>query len=245
MTPIPSTKTLIATTALCALGLVAESAQAMIPVIDIAALQQLLQEVNAWQQQLRGMEQQINQLQQTYGAMTGSRGMQLLLPLSAATRNYLPPDWATLEATLSGASSAYAALAAAVRSQLAANAVLTPADLGRFSVPLQTLLQNERQAVAGTQAFTRLAYAQSSDRFTSLQTLINTIGATVDAKSIAELQGRTQAELAMLTDESVKLATLAQVVAAETAARDLARREQVVANHGAFAARFQPSPPAP
>ena len=46
------------------------------------------------------MEQQITQLQQTYAAMTGSRGMQLLLPLSAATRNYLPPDWATLEATL-------------------------------------------------------------------------------------------------------------------------------------------------
>jgi len=230
--------------AFCALALMVEPAQAMIPVIDIAALQQLLQEVNAWQQQLRGMQQQITQLQQTYGAITGSRGMQQLLPLSAAARNYLPPDWATLEATLSGASSAYADLATAIRVQLTANAVLTPADLARFSAPLQTLLENERQAVAGGQAFTRLAYAQSSDRFTSLQTLISTIGRTADAKSIEELQGRTQAELAMLTDESVKLAALAQVAAAETAARDLTRREQIIANHGAFATRFQPTPPA-
>ena len=53
MTLIQSAKTLIATTALCALGLVADTAHAMIPVIDIAALQQLLQEVNSWQQQLR------------------------------------------------------------------------------------------------------------------------------------------------------------------------------------------------
>jgi len=191
------------------------------------------------------MQQQITQLQQTYAAMTGSRGMQQLLPISAAARNYLPPDWVTIEATLSGASSAYANLAAAVRMQLSANAVLTSADLARFSAPLQTLLETERQDVAGNQAFSRLAYAQSSDRFTSLQTLISTIGATPDAKSIEELQGRTQAELAMLTDEGLKLAALAQIAAAESAANDLVRREQIVANHGAFASRFQPTPPAP
>jgi type IV secretion system protein VirB5 len=99
--------------------------------------------------------------------------------------------------------------------------------------------------VAGNQAVTRLAYAHSSDRFASLATLIERIGATPDAKAIAELQGRIGAEQAMLTNDGIKLAALAQSASAEAAARDLAVREQVIANHGAFASRFQPSPPAP
>ena len=66
-----------------------------------------------------------------------------------------------------------------------------------------------------------------------------------DAKAIAELQGRIGAEQAMLANDGLKLAALAQTASAEAAARSLSVREQVVANHGSFAARFQPTPPAP
>jgi type IV secretion system protein VirB5 len=242
MTRLHTAKGLVTMAALCAFGLAADPAQAAMPVVDIAAIRQLLQEVSAWQE-LRGMAQQITQLRQTYAAMTGPRGMEQLLPLSAAARNYLPPDWAALEATLSGARSTYTDLTAAVRAQVDTNAVLAPADLARFSAPLQALLAEERQAVAGGQAITRAAYARSSDRFVSLATLIDRIGATPDAKAIEELQGRIEAEQAMLTNEGLKLAAFAQIAAAECAARDLVRREQVIANHGAFATRFQPTPP--
>ena len=238
-------RTLLPTLVASALLLAMQPARAMVPVIDIAAVTQLLMQLNAWTEQLRGMEQQVSQLRDTYGSITGVRGMEQLLPISPGARNYLPTDWASLSATLAGATSSYPALAASARTQAASNAVLTPAQLAQFPAALQSLLTADRQAVAGGQALTRLAYSQSSDRFAALATFIQSIGATGDSKAIAELQGRIQAEQAMLANEGVKLASLAQVAAAETAARDLMRREQVVVNHGQFATRFQPAPPAP
>ena len=235
----------VAAAVLGTLLLVATRADAMVPVIDVAALTQLIQEVLAWVEQLRSMEMQLTQLKQTYASTTGLRGMEQLLRLSPAARNYMPPDWNSLEAALAGGAMGYSALASAIRGQVSANAVLGPNDVGRLSVRLQALLASDRETVAGTQALTRLAYAQASDRFASLDTLIDKIGATPDAKAIAELQGRIGAEQAMVANEGVKLAALGQLSAAESAARDQIRREQVVANHGSFASRFQPTPPAP
>jgi type IV secretion system protein VirB5 len=228
-----------------AVALAATPAQAMIPVIDIGAITQLFMQVQSWTEQLRGMEQQLGQLQQSYSAITGLRGMDQLLRLSDTARNYLPTDWAALQASLSGTAASYPELTAAVRAQSSANAVLTAADVARFPPALQALLAADRQAVAGGQALNRIAYARSSDRFSSLATLIDKIGATPDAKAIEELQGRIQAEQAMLSNEGLKLSSLAQVTSSDASARELARREQVVANHGNFATRFQPHPPAP
>lgn len=235
----------LAALAVGALALVATPAQAMIPVIDIGAITQLFMQVQSWAEQLRGMEQQLGQLQQSYGAITGLRGMDQLLRLTDAARNYLPTDWPGLQASVRGSTGGYPELTAAVRAQAAANAVLTAADVVRFPAALQSLLADERQAVAGSQALNRIAYARSSERFSSLTTFIDKIGATPDSKSIEELQGRIQAEQAMLSNEGLKLASLAQLAASDAAARELVRREQVIANHGSFATRFQPLPPAP
>jgi len=228
-----------------ALLLTAAPATAMIPVIDVAAVQQLLMQFNAWTEQLRSMQQQLGQLRQTYGAMTGVRGMAQLMRLPDSARNYLPPDWATLAASLSGAAGGYSELGTAVRDLSSANAILSAADLSRLPASLRGFVAADRQAVASGQALSRLAYARASDRFAALATFIDKIGATPDAKAIEELQGRIQAEQAMLANEGLKLASMAQMAAAESSARDLARREQIVANHGSFATRFQPSPPSP
>lgn len=222
-----------------------DPAGAMVPVIDAAALQQLLQQVTAWEQQLQGMRLQLGQLQQTRAALTGARGMDQLLPMTAAARNYLPADWAGLASLATGGAGADPGLARAVRAQLEANSVLAAPDLAQLPQGLQSLLTAEREAVAAGQALTRTAYARSSDRFASLSTLIDRIRATPDAKAIAELQGRIEAEQAMLTNESVKLIALAQVADAERAARELTRRELVVQGHGVFGARLRPVPPVP
>jgi len=220
-------------------------ARAAMPVVDIAAIQQLIQEILAWNEQLQGMRQQLAQLQQTNAALTGARGMEQLLPLTPAARNYLPTDWNGIAQMLQGGLASDPSLAAAARTQLAANAVLKNTDLSRWSQPLQALLSGERQAVAAGQTLTRAAYARSSDRFATLNTLIERIRATPDAKAIAELQGRIEAEQVMVANEGIKLAALAQVTDADRAARELARRESAMQGHGAFAARFQPSPPVP
>ncbi|MBS0393039.1 MAG: type IV secretion system family protein [Proteobacteria bacterium] len=220
-------------------------AQATVPVIDVAAIMQMIQQIMAWEQQLEGMRMQLEQLQQTKSALTGSRGMAQLLPISVAARNYLPADLAALSDVASVAVGTGAAVAHEARSRLAANAVLSGTDLQRLSPQLQALLATDRQSVAASQALSRLAYSHSSDRFASLSTLIDQIRATPDAKAIAELQGRIEAEQAMLANEGIKLSALAQSAEADRSARELARREAVVQGHGSFATRFQPKTPVP
>ena len=50
-------------------------------VIDVAAIKQLVAQINYWKQQIDAMKKELNQLQQTHAALTGPRGMQALLPL--------------------------------------------------------------------------------------------------------------------------------------------------------------------
>lgn len=230
---------------LVGLTLATAPAHAMIPVIDIASLTQLIQQVLSWQQQLEGMQQQLAQLRSTYGAMTGPRGMQGLLPVPLPARNYLPTDWAAINAVTNGVAAGYADLARVAATQKLANAVLKPDELAHLPADLQLQLVAERDAVAGGQALTRAAYGRSSDRFATLQTLIDHIGLATDAKAIAELQGRIAAEQAMVANEGLKLVALAQVAQADSAARALARQETALANHGRFEQRLQPVPPAP
>src|SRR5580692_9097103 len=110
----------------CLLGLAtAPPSQAQWAVVDVGAITQLIQEVNYWKQQIQAMSSQLNQLQSTYNAMTGNRGMQNLLPMSPQTRNYLPPDWQGLMAALNGLSGSYGVLAAQLNSALSTNAILT------------------------------------------------------------------------------------------------------------------------
>ena len=227
------------------LFIVAGSAYGSMPVIDIAALQQLVQEVNAWQQQLRAMQQQLGQLQQTHDALTGLRGMEQLLRQSPAARNYLPPDWATLTAALQGSGGLYSSVAAAVRAQVTANGLLTQQDVQRVNGIVGERMVAERIAVATDQTLAKAAYGRSSSRFSELATLVDKIASTPDAKAIAELQGRIAAEQAMLANEGIKLAALSQATEAERWLQELQRREVVLHSHGAFASRFQPTPPTP
>lgn len=220
-------------------------AEATMPVIDVAAIAQLFQQIMAWDEQLQGMRAQLSQLQQTTSALTGPRGMEQVLRLTPAARNYLPTEWTALANLSAGGNGAGQLLAQAARVQREANAVLPAAAMTRLPPSLQSLLLSERDAVAVSQVTTRAAYAQSSDRFSTLSTLIDEIRAAPDAKAIAELQSRIEAEQAMLANESIKLVALAQATEADRSARDLARRETALQNHGTFSARFQPTPPVP
>ncbi|MBS0374235.1 MAG: type IV secretion system protein [Proteobacteria bacterium] len=230
---------------LAVLLLAAVSARATMPVIDVAAIGQLIQQIMAWEQQLEGMRSQLDQLQQTKAALTGSRGMAQLLLTPLSARNYLPADAASLRDLASAAAGANTALQSEIATRISANSILPPAGLQSLPTTLRSLLEAERRAVAESQVLSGAAYSHSSDRFAALSALIDRISATPDAKAIAELQGRIEAEQAMLTNESIKLAAMAQLTAADRDARDVARRESVSQAHGRFASRFQPKPPVP
>ena len=203
-------------------------------VVDVGAITQLIQEVSYWKQQIQAMSSQLNQLQSTYNAMTGSRGMQSLLPMSPQQRNYLPTNWQGLMATLNGLSGSYSVLSAQLNSTLSTNAVLTPAQLSRLSPQEQAQLQSSRNSAALMQATSQQALQASSQRFVALQQLINAIPTATDQKGALDLQARIAAEQVMLQNEQTKVQTLNQSLEAEGRAREQRARELSISNIGSL-----------
>lgn len=218
----------------------ASAAHAQMAVVDFTAIGNLVQEVQAMQKMLATAGSQLAQAQQALQTMTGGRGMQLLL--GGVVRNYLPTDWQQLTGGLQGLAANYPGLASSVSSIVSANAVLSPAALGALSPMDQQRIVAARNLAAMNQALARNALANASNRFAGLQSLIGTIGAATDQKSILELQARIGAEQGMLQNEQTKLQSLFQSLIAQDAAGRQQTQEQIVAAHGQFATRFQPAP---
>jgi type IV secretion system protein VirB5 len=218
-------------------------AEAAMAVIDVAAIRQLVAQVNYWRQQIDAMQRELDQLRETHAALTGPRGMETLLPFADAERNYLPRDWAGVAQVLAGQSGQYRALADAVEAGVEARAVLTPARLTAMTEAERTSVLEARRAATGLAVMTREAYAQAGARFAVLAQLVNAIGSAEDAKAIADLQGRIAAEQAMLENEQAKLALLAQAAESERWVREQELRELALAGHGVFAERLRPRPP--
>ncbi|RZL85523.1 MAG: P-type DNA transfer protein VirB5 [Variovorax sp.] len=214
-------------------------ARAGIPVIDLAAIANLTQQLAAWQQQLSAMQRQYDQiqqsrqqLQQTFSSMTGSRGMEQLLPTPDLVRNYLPPSYSELMSTVNGASMNYSGLANQVQSIMRANAVLSGTQMGALSPEMRQVVEQGRQASAMLNGMTQGAYQNTSQRFSALQQLINRIGTAQDPKAIQDLQARIQAEQAMLTNEQTKLQGLYELARSEELAQQQRIRERTMSDIG-------------
>ena len=207
-------------------------AHAQFAVIDVASIVQLVQQVQQLEQQVATARSQLAQAQSEYAAMTGSRGMQQLL--SGTVRNYLPTDWAHLSQVLAGSSGSFPALATDIGALTAANAILSPAQVSALSPAQQAQLAAARQSPAFLQATARAALANSSDRFTSLQQLINAIGSAGDQKAALDLTARITAEQGMLQNEQTKLQVLYQVAQSQEWSRAQRVREQAIADQGSL-----------
>lgn len=233
-----TTKRLIATCALLLL-FAGQGAQAQFAVIDAASLTQLLQQAQTLGQQLEALRAQLAQAQSLYQSMTGSRGMQQLL--NGTLTNYLPTDWMQLTAAMQGGG-LYSSLGGDVSSAVAANAVLSAAQLAALSGDEQGQITTARQSVALLQGLAEEALVNSSNRFSQLQQLIGTISSASDQKGILELQATIGAEQGMLQSEQTKLQVLYQAAQAEQWAGRQHERELIIAGQGRFASRFEPSP---
>src|SRR3981081_2599942 len=123
----------------CASLSLSTPASAQFAVIDFGAITQLLIEVQQLAQALQVAQNTLAQAQQAYAAITGGRGMELLL--GGIVRNYLPANWAQL---LNGAGPLGADVAATIQR----NSIL-PADVtGNFSPAETQVLTARRSAVA-------------------------------------------------------------------------------------------------
>jgi type IV secretion system protein VirB5 len=207
----------------------------------VPALAQLVQEVQTTQQQLQTARNQLQSAQQALQAMTGDRGMQLLL--SGIVRNYLPANWAQLSSLMQGQDGGgYAGLAADVRGAIAANTILSPQRLALLAPADQQLILAARQSSATQQALSRAALANASGRFASIQSLIAAISSASDQKAILDLQARISAELGMLQNEQTKMQVLHQAMQAQESVIREQGREQAIAGQGRFDTRFRPAP---
>lgn len=218
----------------------APAAHAAYPVIDASAIKQLIVQISYWKRQIEAMKDELTQLQQTHAALTGGRGMELLLSTSEAERNYLPEDWAEMQRVLDGSSAKYTGLASALSAAMEAQAVLDDARLAALGLTERESVVRARQSAAAASVMAQRAYANAGQRFAALQELVTAIGSAPDAKAIADLQGRIAVEEAMLGNEQAKLATLYQSAQAEQWVQAAALREAAIAGHGQFESRLRP-----
>jgi type IV secretion system protein VirB5 len=215
-----------------AMGLTAPARSQGIPVIDVAAITQLIQQIAYWEEQISSMVDQLNQLRETYSAMTGNRGMEGVLPTTPQQRNYLPSNYAELMGVVNGNSTSYAGLSSQVQAVLQANAVLTNAQMQSLSPETRRVIEQGRKSAAMVATLSQAAYQNTSQRFSALQQLIQTIGTTTDQKAIEELQARVSSEQAMLANEQAKLLSLQQIAQAEQLDLQQRVRERSAADVG-------------
>jgi hypothetical protein len=214
-------------------------ARAQWAVIDAANLQQSVKQVTAWAAQHQDMLQHLQQLESTYAAITGGRGMQSLLPIALATRNYLPMNNSDLMNVLNGISTNYPILANQVQGIMASHAVLSNHQIATLSPQAQQVLLQGRQAAAALAMLSQQSHASSSGNFGQLQGLITALGMTPDTKASADLQGRIAAEQVMTTNNQIKTDAMYQTVQAQELLRQQQVSEQVVESVGDWSTRRQ------
>lgn len=207
-------------------------AHAQFAVVDVGAIAQLIQQIEVMREQLTTAQDQLTQAQEAYAAMTGTRRMESLL--RGVERNYLPESWADLAASLQGAQNAYGALAAEMQRAIEANAVLSPTQLAAFSATELADLDATRRITAMLQALARRALSTTSERFRSLEELIDAISRANDQKAILELQARIGAEATMLANEQTKLQVLERAAQAEASAQEQRLLERAIVDVGSL-----------
>lgn len=227
-----SSRSRVSLLSLLALLALSPAAHAQWAVIDVASIRQLVQEVRTAAQQLSVEQSQLAEARQAYQAFTGTRGMQNLL--SGVVGNYLPTTVASLEGAVSGSGGSYGALDSSVHSALAANAVLTPADLAALSPGERAVIEAERDSVALRQGISRQALANASGRFRQVRQLTDAIGSARDPKAIFDLEARISTEQGQLQAERTKLQVLYQALLAQRAAARQRMRERAITDIGSL-----------
>jgi len=217
--------------------LVTPVARAQFAVIDVGAIAQLVAQAQTLEQQLTTARDHLAQARVEFDSITGGRGMERLL--GGINRNYLPTTWADLQRAMQFGGGT---LGAGIATSVAENSLLPPAALAPLPPEVRKEIDTGRRLTALRQNLTRVALTTTSQRFATLQQLINAIGGAADQKAILDLLARIGSESSMLQNEQSKLTTLFQLVEAEERANQERLHELAVLGHGQFATRFQPVP---
>jgi type IV secretion system protein VirB5 len=151
-------------------------------------------QVVSWAAQYIQMVREYNQLVAEYSSLNGIRGMADLVNNPTA-RKYLPDDY--MEA-LSNGYGDWKALKELL-------------DKDSQNLSTEERYKKVVKQIAIDEAMTAAAYKKASERIRDIQILLNKVNDAPDAKDIADLQGRIQAESAMLQNEQAKISMMVKM----------------------------------
>lgn len=190
------------------------TAEAQIPVTDVASitLNTTNQAANIakWIESIAQYKLQLQQMEQQYKSLTGSRNMGSLLN-DPRFKSYLPAEWQDVyERVQNGGYSGLTGTAKAIRD---ANELFNACE--RLAGAEKTLCERSAVKAAQDKAFATDAFDKAEQRWDQIAGLVQQINSTTDPKEIAELQARIGGEQAAIQNEMVKLQMYQMMAAAE------------------------------
>lgn len=164
-----------------------------IPTVDVAAIAQMVQQLMQLQQMYSQLQQQYNTAVNTLNNFTGSRGLGMI-QYDLNLRQFIPSNYRSVLASI--ATSGKGALSDKGR-QLYDSLNLQANCVDKKGEAL-AICEKRQANFAQTQAFLQEAEEKVQQRLTKVEGLMQEINNTTDAKAIADLQARIQAETALL-----------------------------------------------
>ncbi len=182
-----------------------------IPVIDQTAIAKQIESITQLKSQLDALNQQLQQAQQLYGSLNKLTNMADIASIlnDPSIRKALPQDFSTIESLLKGSGSG--ALSDAASKFLADNSTYKTSANDFYAQELSRL-QNRN---AGQMSLGQQIYDTATKRIDGIDQLRRQISSASDAKDIADLQARLQAETAFLQTDMLRMQGLQMVQQAQ------------------------------
>ncbi|WP_025091681.1 P-type DNA transfer protein VirB5 [Brucella intermedia] len=201
---------IVAAAAIFTLSAAAASAQG-IPVIDKTAILRWASQLDAMKEQYEALNQQISQAEQLFGSMNKLTDMADVASLlnQPEIRKALPQDFAAVESLLSGNGSG--AFGDAASKFLESNSTYQSLANDFYAQELERIQKRN----AGQMSLGQQIYDTATKRIDGIDQLRQQISSASDAKDIADLQARIQAESAFLQTDLLRMQGLQMVQQAQ------------------------------
>lgn len=211
---------MMAAVAILALSAGAAGAQG-IPVIDQTAILKHIESITQLKSQLDALNQQITQAEQLFGSLNKVTNMADVASLlnQPEIREALPQDFAAIESLLSGNGSGVFGDSA---SKFLESNSTYQSSANDFYAQELARVQNRN---AGQMSLGQQIYDAATKRIDGIDQLRQQISSASDAKDIADLQARIQAESAFLQTDLLRMQGLQMVQQAQAQVEDQRKAE--------------------
>ncbi|MBB2671381.1 UNVERIFIED_ORG: type IV secretion system protein VirB5 [Rhizobium esperanzae] len=191
-----------------------------IPVIDQSAIAKQIEGITQLKSQLDTLNQQLQQAQQLYGSLNKITNMADVANLlnDPSIRKALPQDFNAIEGLFKG--SGTGAFRSASKFLEGNSTYRTDAD--DFYAQELSRIQHQN---AGQMSLGQQIYDAATKRIDGIDQLRQQISSAADAKDIADLQARLQAETAFLQTDVLRMQGLQMVQQAEVQVNELRQAE--------------------